>query len=216
MASRGRKGLAGAVPGSVAEAVVAGASVPVLLVPPHFGARAGDGAARWTGQDAAVLGAVRNGAPTEPLRLSIALDGSPEAEAALPPALALARALGATVGLVRVVPSGCALFQTQSGPTGAVGAAATYLERVAVRVEAAGLPPGSVRTAVRFGPVPEMVLDQAAREHASVLVVATHARAGQTRFLLGSVTARVLAQAALPVLVVRAVEPPGNPRIGHG
>jgi nucleotide-binding universal stress UspA family protein len=210
MATHGRTGVARAVLGSVADAVVAGATVPVLLVPPYFGARGGGGgggAAQWIGWEAALLNAVRSGAPVEPLRLLAALDGSPDGEASLPLVAALVRALGAAVSLVRVVPSGGASHVPHAGTVSGVGAAAVSLERAAIWLGAAGCRPGSVRTAVRFGRVPELVLDQAARERASILVVAPHARAGVARPQVGGVTAAVLARAALPVLVVR----PGVP-----
>src|SRR5262249_52164400 len=86
MTTHGRSGLGRWLYGSVAEAVLARSLVPVLLV--------------------------RSGMPTSDLsaeggaqRVLLPLDGSPNAERALPAAANLARAIGAEILLARVVPS---------------------------------------------------------------------------------------------------------------
>ena len=98
----------------------------------------------------------RPGAP----RVLVALDGSPEAEGALPRALALAAAHAAAVSVVRVVPG-----------AGALAAAGDGREVGAGRLEAAGWPPQRLRLAVRAGRCPETALDQARREAADWLFV---------------------------------------------
>jgi nucleotide-binding universal stress UspA family protein len=108
---------------------------------------------------AAVVAHPLPGHPGAP-RVLVALDGSPEAEAALPRALALAVAQAAAVSVVRVVPG-----------AGALPAAATDLAAVAARLQAAGLPPRRLRLAVRVGRCPETALDQARREAADWLFV---------------------------------------------
>ena len=92
MATHGRRGLARAVLGSVAEDVVRDGDVPVLVVP--RGDASPDGADPEQPADA-------EEAPL-PRHLLVALDGSPEAEAVLAPAVALARLLGSAVTLATV------------------------------------------------------------------------------------------------------------------
>jgi nucleotide-binding universal stress UspA family protein len=196
MATHGRTGVARAVLGSVADAVVAAAPVPVLLVHP---------------QPAAGPPGDRQRAPAAP-RVLVALDGTPEAEAALAPAAALAAGLGARIELARV------LTDTEDGalpegPSGS-GAAAGYLEGAAGRLREAGVPAGRLRTAVLYAngrPVADSLLGYAERSRAAMLIVATHGRRGLTRLRHGSVEAAAVARAALPVLVVRTTAPEAGP-----
>ncbi len=58
-------------------------------------------------------------------------------------------------------------------------------------------------TEVAFGPPYLAVTDAAARNHADLIVVATHGRTGLLHLLLGSVAERVARTAACPVLTVR-------------
>lgn len=107
MSSHGRTGAARLLFGSVAEAVVARSSIPVLLT------RA------WTSQDA------RWRMPERPL-LVVPLDGSPFAETALEPAVSLADDFDAGLLLVRAEPVGARLSD-----------ALEYLTRISARLEEA-------------------------------------------------------------------------------
>jgi nucleotide-binding universal stress UspA family protein len=59
-----------------------------------------------------------------------------------------------------------------------------------------------VRTLLRTGSVDEEILETAATERASLIVMGTHGRKGVARLLLGSVAERVLRGAPCPVLTV--------------
>ncbi|HKT80110.1 MAG TPA: universal stress protein [Vicinamibacterales bacterium] len=59
-----------------------------------------------------------------------------------------------------------------------------------------------MRTAVREGDAVAEILDEAGRMKADLLTVGTHGRSGFERFLLGSVTEKLLRQATCPVLTV--------------
>ena len=83
-----------------------------------------------------------------------------------------------------------------------------YLKERAQEVREAGLPSGRVHTAVLYAngrDVADTLLARAERSHAALLVIATHARRGLTRFLRGSVEADAAARAPFPLLVVRAL-----------
>jgi nucleotide-binding universal stress UspA family protein len=193
MATHGRTGLERAMLGSVADAVVAASPVPVLLVHPRgHAAPAADGAGERR---------------AERPHLLVALDGSPEAEAALAPAAHLAKGLVAHVELARVLSETAvpAVPPVPEGPS-VVEAAARYLEARAQVLREAGLPAGRVHTAVLYAngrDVADTLLAHAERSRAALLVIATHARRGLTRFLRGSVEAAAAARAPLPLLVVR-------------
>jgi nucleotide-binding universal stress UspA family protein len=105
-------------------------------------------------------------APAETPRVLVALDGSAEAEAALPRALAFAVAHRAAVSVVRVVSGGGAVAGPGGGPLAALQAAGTDLEAIAARLQAGGRPPQHLRLAVRIGRCPATALDQARREGA--------------------------------------------------
>ncbi len=73
------------------------------------------------------------------------------------------------------------------------------LAAVERRAAATGVP---VTTAVSRGVPYEEILEYAARNGVDVVVMGTHGRTGVDRFLLGSVTEKVIRRATMPVLVV--------------
>ena len=96
MAAHGKHGLTEALSGSLPLRVAASGAAAVLLVPQPLPAARGAGTA--------VQGAVA----FAPRRLLVPLDGRPEHEAALPAALALAKAFGLGMHLLAVVPRNAA------------------------------------------------------------------------------------------------------------
>ncbi|WP_262177355.1 universal stress protein [Haloarcula laminariae] len=64
----------------------------------------------------------------------------------------------------------------------------------------------TVETAVRSGNAYERILAYADEEGADLVVMGTHGRTGVDRYLLGSVTEKVVRTADAPVLTVRAAE----------
>jgi nucleotide-binding universal stress UspA family protein len=194
MATHDRSGPNRWLHGSVAEEVVSHAGVPVLLV------RATDG-----GRPLARLGVPRP-------ELIVPLDGSSLAEAAVPLARGLAKALGGHIVLVGVIPTPGQLIAEQGGAIGTyVGVdynrleteAREYLEATLGWLQASGL---SAEATVRQGKA-AVEIGEVAREHsAAAVVMATHGRTGLVRALLGSVAGAVLHQSACPVLLVRPPE----------
>jgi nucleotide-binding universal stress UspA family protein len=199
MATHGRSGLGRWFLGSVAEAVLRRASVPVLLV------RAGETA------------------PASPIfrRLVVPLDGSPLAEKALPAALALATRLQVPTHLVTVVegsgmepPELAAAAVSSSRFAGAVtqlqAEAQTRLAGPAARLEHAGV---TTTTEVRHG-VPGFTIAELTQP-GDLIVMTSHGRTGLGRWFLGSVAETVVRQATVPVLLVRAAPaPPDRPTSG--
>ena len=87
------------------------------------------------------------------------------------------------------------LVPTDGSPEGE-RAVAVVADRAAER----GVP---AETAVERGVPHEAILEYAAENDADAIVMATHGRTGVERFLLGSVTERVVRRSPVPVLVVR-------------
>jgi len=194
LATHGRTGLSRLVLGSVAEAVLAKTPVPLLLVP----VRAAD-------RPPSAFEAAA--------RIVVPLDGSPLAEAALPHAAALARATGATLSLLRVVPAPveivpapgfAALVETREIEAKARHEAEAYLQTVADRLRSEGV---SVQTEAVVGDPADTIAGMGGDSRAGLVVMATHGRTGLVGALAGSVTLGVLSRARLPVLAVRPIPP---------
>ncbi|MBK9712616.1 MAG: universal stress protein [Kouleothrix sp.] len=64
----------------------------------------------------------------------------------------------------------------------------------------------AVRTIVLNGHAAEVIVDEATREQADLIVMATHGRGGLRRWALGSVADKVLHATATPLVLVRAQE----------
>lgn len=80
------------------------------------------------------------------------------------------------------------------------------LETSAKLLEARGLRP---RRLLREGDPGETILEVAKDEAADLIVMGSHGRSGLTRFLLGSVSDRVITHARCSVLIVKS--PPAGP-----
>ncbi len=211
MSSHGYSGFKRWALGSIAQKVIHHSPVPVLLLRQH-------------GQKLSGLSHV----VPHPLRALVALDGSPFAETALQPAAELVAAFSAPAqGELH-------LIQLVKQPT--VEEEMTY-EHLGIDVDirqAALYKCGEYLQAVREHLIHEMVDPNinvtwsveecsdvaetlmklaergegvAPRAPADLVVLATHGRGGVQRWLLGSVTERLLVHSSLPVLIVRPTEP---------
>lgn len=198
MTTHGRGGLARFWLGSVADELVRRLPVPLLLLRP----------------DAHTASAA---VAHSPRRMLIPLDGSANAEAILPHALALGQAMQAEYTLLRVVEPVMIARPLPSNP--AVRAlddqlidqlrveAQTYLEQLALRLVAQGL-----KAQIEVIVVPQAalaILEAAQQGGIDVIAMATHGRRGLARVLLGSVADKVLRGATAPVLLYRAIAPQG-------
>ena len=134
-----------------------------------------------------------------------AIDGSPEAEAAVDKAADLAQALGASLQLVYVVPPhpppGPAAF-TRGYDLGELvehDYAPALLHQFELRCARKGV---TVDAMTAVGPVAETIADIARTSGAGMVVVGHRERSGLSRVLLGSVADRLLQISPAPVLVV--------------
>jgi nucleotide-binding universal stress UspA family protein len=190
MATHARSGLERLTHPSVAEAVLASAPVPLLLINATFG-RLADGAA------APVL---------------VAVDGTPEGAAALPVAVRYARALDAEILLLRVV----APQFTKEGAAdlrydlAALDDAQHYLDRLAAQVNDCGV---SAQGRALFGPVAETIATVAEQVNAGAIVLGTNGLRGVARLVRGSVADDVLRAGSCPIMLVRRDGPRSPDRV---
>ena len=205
MATHGRSGIKRWIMGSVADKVLRASSVPVWLV--RAGIPEGIVYDKWPKRT-----------------ILVPLDGSELAEAVLPHVETLAKQRGAElveVVLLRVcepeAASGyyppSARFETSTGavhvmPRDFARAAAAkqkmaakqYLTGVEKRLKDAGL---KVRSEVRVGDPAGEIIAYSSSSPFNLIVMATHARSGFSRWAYGSVTSKVLHSVSSPMFLVR-------------
>jgi nucleotide-binding universal stress UspA family protein len=146
-------------------------------------------------------------------KILVPLDGSDLAERALAPAFALARSVHSAVTLLRVATPEHMLVLSGAGygvlwPDESIERSRNegkqYLETIQkVRAQ----PEFIVHTAVADGDVAGAIVDSATDDDVDLIAMSTHGHSGITRWILGSVTERVLGHAPCPVLVVRSETP---------
>ena len=134
-------------------------------------------------------------------RILLPTDGSDAGNRAVDQVLGLAAETGAALHLLFVVediPYAPEMVDdTVEGQIREVGEAT--LADIQERAGAAGV---EVTEAIRDGAPHEAILEYAAEEDVDLVVMGTHGRSGLDRYLLGSVTERVLRSTHVPVLVV--------------
>jgi nucleotide-binding universal stress UspA family protein len=138
----------------------------------------------------------------------VPLDGSELAEVALPYAGELAVKLGTGIKLLRVV-----TLPVYSEPMGGVytveqevaltSSAQDYLEKVSCSLKAKGI---TAQPDVRSGTAADEIIEYAAKDEISLIVLATHGHSGVTRWALGSVADKVMRGTEKPAVLVRAKE----------
>jgi nucleotide-binding universal stress UspA family protein len=145
-------------------------------------------------------------------RILVPLDGSPTASRGLAQALRLAQALGSSLQLLHVVDVRRLPAETteQSTPDRLVAAWRLAGERLlAAAAEEAREHGVAVDATVRADPtqrVSDLIVDEARRVGAGLIVMGTHGRRGLLRLALGSDAEAVLRDSPVPVLLVRAAE----------
>ena len=190
LCAHGRGGWRDVLIGNIAQQVMQLGTTPVLFVRPRM-----------------------ESAPTfECRKILVPLDSTAIHEPALPVAVDIARACGAAVHLLTVVPTTGTLSAERAG-TGlllpatmtaildlAQRGAVEYLQKNTDRLAADGL---TVTAAVVRGDTAPAILESIESSKADLVVLATHGRANIDAFWSGSVTPKVLSRSDVPVLLVR-------------
>lgn len=174
LASHGRGGFRSALFGSVADRIIRGATIPVLVVP-------GVG-----------------GPPTEIAQILVTLDGSKVAERALEPARRIAKTVGAKLALLRaysvVSPAAAAYpYLPPEVPRQIADAASEYVKETAQTGE---------ESLVVQGDAAAGIVAAANTLDADLVVMSSHGKSFSKRFILGSTTDRVMHELHRPLLII--------------
>ena len=144
-------------------------------------------------------------------RVLVPLDGSALAEQSLPHALAVARAFGAEVILLRVLgsqvaPVNGAEFRLRKAEAGA------YLAAVAGRVAGEGI---TLSHTVLVGNAPEQILSAVRSRKVDLLVICRHGAGGATEYHLSGTASKLVSSATCSLLVVDPDGPRSSPDVTH-
>ena len=154
---------------------------------------------------------------TVPTKILVTLDGSPVAEAVLPYVRLLAARLCFPVELISVIDltelarsaAACeSLFLDQLAED------ETRRRREYLESSAQGFANGKTNCRILKGNTESEIVEYAARNPGAMIAMATHGRSGLNRWLLGSVTEKVLRSTSNPLLLIRST-PPLSPRASH-
>jgi len=136
-------------------------------------------------------------------KILIAHDGSKSSEKALKKAFEIAEKFGSAVTVISVVPE---LYLTELMEMDRIRILETLTDEAKktmdrIKTKTAGFKP--VRTIIKQGNPAEEVLDTAKKIKADLIVTGSHGRHGAQRFLLGSVSSKIIDHAECAVLVVK-------------
>ena len=137
-------------------------------------------------------------------RILVPTDGSDQSERAFEQALDLALTYDAELHLLNVVDVSALAgeFDSVAVVDSLEESGRKMTHRLRDRAEEAGVE--TVETLVREGVPYSTILDYADDNDVDLIVMGTHGRTGLDRYLLGSVTERVVRKSDVPVLTIRS------------
>ena len=140
-------------------------------------------------------------------RILVPLDGSKTAECALPYVRTLAQQLAAEVELLEVINFGDVAENVSAD------AAKILNNKNIIRMQeeyltqiAKSFPNVTTRCRIERGAAASIIIDAAATDRETLIIMASHGRSGIRRWLLGSVAEKVLRGTGTPLLLVRGSE----------
>jgi len=189
MATHGRSGISLWWVGSVAEKVISATKSPMLLVPVKKADKP-EAVGKLTIE-----------------KILVPLDGSDAGQAALPYAETLAKQMGASISLIQVIPSPATMDPSISGGPYWIkfveainDTAQDYLSGIAKKLTQQGI---QTTYEVMSGDPAYKIIEHAEHEMAGLIAMSTHGRTGIARWVLGSVTDKVMHGAKMPIWIVR-------------
>jgi nucleotide-binding universal stress UspA family protein len=205
MTTHGRTGFSRLLMGSVAAKIVERSGLPVLLIKPEKVAK-----------DQTPQEVISEPLPFQPgtagSSIVVTLDGTPQAEAILLPAVEMARKIHATVHLLRVIVPPIPVeyaelgmgyrFDPDQETLKLVKEAELYLDKIIGEYAKFGV---TIIKEVRIGNPPTEILHYADAIKPTMLAMATHARSAIGQIVMGSIAEEVLNKSHLPVLLVHTV-----------
>jgi nucleotide-binding universal stress UspA family protein len=137
-------------------------------------------------------------------KILVAHDGSKHSDKALKKAMEIALSFNASLTVLSVIPE---LYLTELSDLDRerITRALTEETKIAMEKIRSSLASRSVetKTIIRQGPPAEKILETAQKMKVDLVVVGSHGRHGARKFLLGSVSSKVVDYASCPVLVVK-------------
>jgi nucleotide-binding universal stress UspA family protein len=150
-------------------------------------------------------------------KILLPLDGSTLAEQAIEPAMVLAEQTGGKVILIQApvmdlivshpVIGGYGVLLPDQSSDEAFAQANSYLGQIQNKYRHSGV---TIVPMVVDGDPASAIVDTAVSEKVDLIVMSTHGRSGLDRFIMGSVTEKVLQKAPCPVLALRSGDPIRN------
>jgi nucleotide-binding universal stress UspA family protein len=142
-------------------------------------------------------------------RILVPVDGSDTAKKGLNEAVKLAEALESELRIIHIVDDSALALNPEAGVAAAplvedfAEAGRQILEEARALAEAAGAPAGIVLHENFTGRVADLIVDEANKWAAELIVMGTHGRRGIRHAVLGSDAEAVVRGAKVPVLLVR-------------
>jgi len=131
--------------------------------------------------------------------ITVALDGSNQAESVLPYVIAIGTAFGSKVTLVTAI---------ETGSVDSTDAMTDYLHRTAEKLKrtSGGCAALTISTELLSGKPSEAVLKFASENKADLLIIAGHGASGGSSPLLGNIATKILSASNRPVLLIKSDE----------
>jgi nucleotide-binding universal stress UspA family protein len=136
-------------------------------------------------------------------KILIAHDGSKSSDKALKRGLEIAERFDSAVTVITVIPSLYLTELMEVDRERILQALSEDAEKTMAKIKAGPKNIRSLKTVIRQGSPADEILKTAEKMNADVIVTGSHGRHGAQKFLLGSVSSKVIDHAACNVLVVK-------------
>lgn len=136
-------------------------------------------------------------------RILIAHDGSKSSEKALKKAFQIAETFGSSVTVVSVIPELYLTELMEMDRARIMDTMTKETRKMMEKIKAKSKQVKSLKTVIKQGDPADEILNTAEKMKADVIITGSHGRHGAQRFLLGSVSSKIVDHAGCDVLVVK-------------
>ncbi len=137
-------------------------------------------------------------------KILIAHDGSKSSDTALRKGLEIAERFDSAVTVMTVIPSLYLTELMEMDRERILGTLAEDAEKMMAKIKAGPKKIKSLKTVIKQGSPADEILSAAERMKADMIVTGSHGRHGAQKFLLGSVSSKIIDHAVCSVLVVKS------------
>jgi nucleotide-binding universal stress UspA family protein len=136
-------------------------------------------------------------------KILVAHDGSTESDKAVQTALSLAQEFNSALTVIAVIPEPYLMEIAEFERMRILEALTQDAKNTLAGIKARAKGISSLKTVIKTGNPAAEILDAAAKMKATLIVTGSHGRHGARRFLLGSVSSKIVDHASCSVLVVK-------------